>query len=149
MVNRTPQKANNEYSLSEHTLQATASPKTAATLNNTATPTPTTTATSSSLSSASASSLDANQQQLQQQQSQQKKTGNLNSLASVAQVLLKHDKSSYSLSNLSAAASHEFMLNYGAAPNLNTQVHAHSQQQLHHQPNLGNENRLIQNLKRL
>jgi len=39
---------------------------------------------------------------------------NLNSLASVAQVLLKNDKaSSYSLSNLSAAASAEFMLNYG------------------------------------
>jgi uncharacterized Zn-finger protein len=41
-------------------------------------------------------------------------SNNLNSLASVAQVLLKNDKtSSYSFSNLSAAASAEFMLNYG------------------------------------
>ena len=40
----------------------------------------------------------------------------LNNLASVAQVLLKHENPAYSLSNLSAAASAEFMLNYGAAP---------------------------------
>ena len=63
-------------------------------------------------------------------------SANLNSLASVAQVLLKNDKaSSYSLSNLSAAASAEFMLNYGLSLQNKQQ-----QQQQQHDKNLNESN---------